>query len=68
MQVYVVHDAQGAGRVVGVFTDLMKAQAVVRVHPPYYQMVTCETDAVSEIALQWLPTDAQRDELRALCR
>jgi hypothetical protein len=62
--VYVVVDTKGAGRIVGVFDDESRAQAIRQIDTGYFRVIAMEPNAVNPIAIDWLPTQAQRDALK----
>jgi len=55
----VIYDTGGAGRVVGVFDDEVRARAVVSANPAYYRLTTCELNAVTPAALEWAAPDVR---------
>lgn len=63
IEVFVVYDLGGAGRVVGVFRDGARAQRIVAINPAYYRLTRCKLDEVSPAAFEWLKWPNQRDEL-----
>lgn len=66
LEVFVVYDLGGAGRVVGVFRDGVRAQRIVAINPAYYRVTKCRLDEVSDIAFEWLKWENQRKELAKL--
>jgi hypothetical protein len=66
MQLYVVVDTLGAGRVVGVFPSRDRADTLVAIEPSYYQLYECRLNEVNPIALDWARTEEQRAALRRL--
>ena len=68
MNVFVVYDVGGAGRVVGVFRSAYRANRIVAVNPAYYRVTPCKLDDVSETAFDWLQSMDQKDKLDRLRR
>jgi len=66
LNVYVVYDAGGAGRVVGVFRSPYRANSVVAINPAYYRVTQCRLDDVTDAAFEWLESLQQRDQLERL--
>ena len=66
MDVHVVYDLGGAGRVVGVFRSAYRANRVVAVNPAYYRSTRCRLDDVTDAAFDWLASLDQRDKLQRL--
>jgi hypothetical protein len=63
MNVNVVYDLGGAGRVAGVFRSSSRADKVVAVNPAYYRSTICRLEQVSEAAFDWLKSMGQREKL-----
>ncbi|MBV8197834.1 MAG: hypothetical protein JO263_06850 [Candidatus Eremiobacteraeota bacterium] len=68
MQVHVVYDLGGAGRLVGVFTDREHAEKIVAVNPAYYRVIDCDLNEVSDSALDWLRSLQGREKVEELRR
>jgi len=66
VDVYVVYDVGGAGRVVGVFRSANRANRVVSVNPAYYRATRCRLDRVSDAAFAWLESLEQKEKLERL--
>ena len=68
MDVYVVYDLKGAGRVVGVFRHAERARRVVAINPAYYKLTFCRLDEISDVAFAWLAAPEQREALAGVRR
>ncbi len=55
----VIYDTGGAGRVVGVFDNELRARAVLAANPAYYRLTVCELNAVTPAALEWATPDVR---------
>ena len=66
MDLFIVVDIMGAGRVVGVFNSKAAAQHVIGEFPAYYQLHQCKMNRVDPEALAWALNDAQRQWLRGI--
>lgn len=64
--VYVITDTKGAGRVVGAFGDRERAESIRGVDKAYFRVTALQLDSVNPVAIEWLLSAAQRDELRSL--
>jgi hypothetical protein len=63
--VYVILDTKGAGRIVGVFDDLERAERIRNIDRGYYRMVAVQPNAVNPVAVEWLQTPDQREALKS---
>lgn len=63
MDVYIVYDLKGAGRVVGVFRNAQRARRVVAINPAYYKLTVTRLDEISDVAFAWLAGPEQREAL-----
>jgi predicted RNA methylase len=68
VDVSVVYDLGGAGRVVGVFRSAYRANRVVAINPAYYRVTRCKLDDVADVAFEWLESMDQKDRLERLRR
>ncbi len=64
MQLYVVVDTMGGGRIIGVFASREVAAELLAIEPSYYRVHPCDLDAINPESLTWARTDEQRDRLR----
>ncbi|MDP9016881.1 MAG: hypothetical protein M3N19_00985 [Candidatus Eremiobacteraeota bacterium] len=64
--IYIITDTKGAGRVVGAFADRDRAESVRGVDKAYFRLTTLPLNSVNPVAIEWLLSTAQRDELRNL--
>ncbi|MCG8418673.1 MAG: hypothetical protein MJE77_12105 [Proteobacteria bacterium] len=64
MQLYVVIDTQGDGRIMGVFDSRESANELVGIDPNYYKLYPCMLNEVSSTSLRWARTDEQRSRLQ----
>lgn len=58
--VFVVWDTSGMGRLVGVFTDPKVASKIGEVNKPYYRVMPCSTDTVSEKIHGWISPEKEQ--------
>lgn len=63
--IYIITDTKGAGRVVGAFQSRERAESI-RVDKAYFRMTALPFNAVNPVAIEWLLSTAQREELRNL--
>jgi hypothetical protein len=56
---FVVYDTGGAGRLVGVFDDAARADAIVRANPAYFRLTRCTPNTVTRAALAWASPDVR---------
>jgi hypothetical protein len=59
-RLYVVYDTGGAGRLVGVFDDAARANAVIAANPAYFRLTACTPNTISAAALDWAAADVRR--------
>jgi hypothetical protein len=63
MEVYVVIDTMGDGRIVGVFSSESGARDVIGQYGDYYKLRRCQLDVVDAEVVGWARNDAQRQWL-----
>src|SRR5438093_1601207 len=66
IEVFVVVDTKGAGRVVGVFERNEIAMRIQAVNPHYYKVVQISLNHLNPECLTWLADDEQKRSLLAL--
>jgi len=66
-ELFVVWDALGDGRLVGVFTSEEQAQQIQHLNPFYYRHYRCYLGEPTDLALHWLEEPA-RQQLKNFCR
>jgi hypothetical protein len=66
MELYVVIDTKGDGRVLGVFDDHALARALVAENPSYYKLHTCRLNEVNPEVLDWTDDSAQRQAIERI--
>ncbi|MHC4599418.1 MAG: hypothetical protein ACYS47_10470 [Planctomycetota bacterium] len=66
MDLYVVVDFKGHGRLVGVFDDRKKAERLTTAYPAYYKLYTAALNRINEDALGWVDDEGQRRFLEGL--
>jgi hypothetical protein len=66
MDLFVVYDTKGAGRLVGVFDTLSKAQSAAEINRGYFRLVQCALNAVNPEILPWALDDREREILTSL--
>ena len=64
MDLFVVVDTMGDGRIVGVFDSEAAAQNVIGTWDEYYKLRRCRLNQVDPEVLGWARNEAQRDWLR----
>ena len=62
--VYIVTDTKGAGRVVGAFGDRERAESIRGVDKAYFRLTALPFDSVNPVAIEWLLSADQREQLR----
>ena len=62
--IFIIIDTKGAGRVVGVFDDRDRAEAIRGVDRAYFRMTSLPLNAVNPVAVDWLLSASQREQLR----
>lgn len=65
-KIYVVWDAIGDGRVIGVFSDFGLVKKIHKINPHYYRYYECEFNRPLPIAVEWLNED-EKNQLKLLC-
>ena len=68
MNLYVVIDTKGSGRVLGVFDARERAERVARSVPAYYRLHECQLNRIDPDVLDWADNDEQRAALRELMK
>ncbi|NCB39265.1 MAG: hypothetical protein EOM80_10880 [Erysipelotrichia bacterium] len=63
---FVIWDAIGDGRLVGVFTDEKQVKQIIKLNPNYYRYYHCIPGQPTEYALSWLD-ETRRIFLKTLC-
>lgn len=66
MDLYVVVDTKGAGRLVGVFDDAVRADAVARINPNYFKVARSGLNAINTDVLRWALSDREHELLSTL--
>ena len=66
MELYVVVDTKGAGRLLGVFESDLKADAVARINPNYFKVARCVLNAINPDVLRWALSDREHELLSTL--
>lgn len=66
MDLFVVYDTKGSGRVVGVFNDLSRAQSVAQINRHYFRLRPCTLNSVNSEIVRWALNERERDLLAAL--
>jgi hypothetical protein len=66
MELYVVIDTKGSGRLLGVFDTRARADEVSALSPLYYRMHTVALNRINPDVLDWADDDEQKDALRKL--
>ncbi|MEW6711249.1 MAG: hypothetical protein AB1403_15585, partial [Candidatus Riflebacteria bacterium] len=56
-EVFVLWDALGDGRVLGVFTDEATVEELRQINPYYYRFYRCRLDQATDYGLNWLEKD-----------
>ena len=65
MDVFVVVDTKGSGRLVGVFDSAAQAQSLVQINPPYFKMRACTLNAVNPEVVRWALDEREQRRLEA---
>jgi hypothetical protein len=68
MQVFVVIDTKGAGRLVGVFRSRLRAVRLQDINPGYYRVQPLTLDEIRPDVVDWLQTDDQKAQLEVMMR
>ena len=66
MELYIVVDTKGSGRILGVFDARERAEEIVSAYPAYYKMYVCRLNVINPEVVDWADDDAQREALQAL--
>ncbi len=66
MELFVVIDTKGSGRVVGVFDDRGRAESVAQSSPSYYRVHAASLNEINPEVLDWADSDEQRRALERL--
>ena len=64
--VYIITDTKGSGRIVGVFADRDRAEAIRSVDKAYFRITALPFDSVNPIAVEWLLRPEARETLARL--
>ncbi len=67
-EVFVLWDAIGDGRVLGVFTDEATVEELRQVNPYYYRFYRCHIDQATDYGLSWLEKDQKWQFERVLVK
>jgi len=66
MELFVVYDTKGSGRLVGVFDSLAQAEPIARINPHYFRLRACALNAVNAEIVPWALSDGEREQLSSL--
>ncbi len=66
MDLYIVFDLKGAGRLVGVFDDEHVAKTLADRDPAYYKIYSTQLNEVNPDTLAWASSEDQRAFLESL--
>lgn len=66
MELYIVIDTKGSGRILGAFDARERAESIVNAYPHYYKLHLCSLNQINAEALDWTDDDAQRQALQKL--
>lgn len=66
MQLYVVLDTKGSGRVLGVFDSRDAAEQLTSRYPNYYKLSVRQLNRIDPGVLDWADDDEQREFLERL--
>ena len=66
MEIYIVVDTKGSGRILGAFDARDRAEAIVSAYPAYYKLHVCKLNAINPEVLDWADDDEQRAALQEL--
>jgi hypothetical protein len=66
VDLFVVIDVMGAGRVVGVFDSERAARHVIGDFPEYYKLYVCRLNALDPTIIEWARNDEQAEWLRRI--
>jgi hypothetical protein len=68
MDLYVVIDTKGGGRLLGVFDSRELADRIVGRYPNYYKLHSGRLNQINPEVLDWVDTPDQRTDLEELIR
>ena len=63
MDLFVVYDTKGSGRVVGVFDDLSRAQSVAQINRHYFRLRQCTLNSINSEIVRWALNERERSGL-----
>jgi hypothetical protein len=66
MELYIIVDTKGSGRILGAFDSRERADRIVNHYPAYYKLHTCRLNKINAEVLDWADDDEQREALRRL--
>lgn len=66
MQLYVVIDTKGEGRVLGVFDDSALAESLAAQDPAYYTLHACRLNEVNPESLSWAADASRRSAIECI--
>ena len=66
MELFLVYDTKGAGRLVGVFDTLTQATSIAAINPHYFRLRRCELNAINSEIVPWALSDEERARLISL--
>ncbi len=68
MELFVVIDTKGDGRVLGVFDERAVAERFVAQDPCYYKLHPCRMNEVNPESLSWADDSSQRHAIEKIIR
>jgi len=68
MHFYVVVDAKGSGRLLGVFDSRERAERLTARYPAYYKLHVAQLNRINPEVLDWVDCPEQRRYLERLIR
>jgi hypothetical protein len=66
MELYIVVDTKGSGRILGAFDARKRAEGIVNAYPAYYKLHVCRVNVINPDVLDWADDDDQRAALQDL--
>lgn len=66
MELYIVVDTKGSGRILGAFDARDRAEKIVSAYPAYYKLHTCTLNVINSEVLDWADDEDQRAALQEL--
>jgi len=66
MDLFVVYDTKGSGRLVGVFDDRSHAEEIVQINPQYFKLRACALNKVNADVVRWALSERERGLLLTL--